>query len=418
MDEKYFEELIESITRKKPSTSGLYKSCYLTHKYAILKQEKDSLPSLRKSQRQIAVANLKKLGFNTPSIVYRTTKKDYDFEIQERAEGKPLFYNKFYDKDLSNFQIHKLNKERFLEILSIPDEQFVQYVESMYIGHQFDLLGDMHNHNVIYSKEKGFQFIDLPDKLPCYRTLDGYLEKINDRSSFDCESFVSELFHPFNGGVPYFIQNDQPYRNLVGHRLLSAIKQSSLNFDEETMRKLKNCIHSNDPTYSDALSDESMKFTLLLCGIIKPNNEEKQFIKTINHQIAKSGKYASNYFHPSLTEFIESKAAYPHEAIHKKYLEKCVKSISIDGKPALEYFEDIDSSSIIEYSSTLLPDDKIKSITMDEFRKRNAKNKEDENASEYCDDEYSDNSDYSESTSNQTITSLNSEYTNDEDYTN
>lgn len=125
--------------------------------------------------------NLLKKGVKIPKIYRFFIKDDEFYEVQEKAKGEVLFVSSFLAKvkkiinnscsfEEAEDKINKYfnlivqnNQKRFDELLNAPSEHFQILIKSLHnIVKEYGYnVFDPHSENFLYSKENGFQIIDL-----------------------------------------------------------------------------------------------------------------------------------------------------------------------------------------------------------------------------------------------------------------
>jgi len=348
MEDKDFENLIKHIKKDKikPSAKGVYKDCFIlpsSPDYVILKADKDDSP-MNPCNYQKNVAKLKSWGLKTPSVVFHTTSRYNYFEVQERVYGNVLFKLPFYEermnpllcKESLELQIKKDNDKRLIEILQAPTEHFAEFFDSMYIAHILDIDDDLHANNIMYDKDKGFSLIDLPTELDSLNDIDSFKDFANN-FYFDANALKQKILQPFKCGISSDCK--MPFYNLIGHKIMEGIKQSKFEFNKYTMQDFERVFlaikdkPSNEQAY--ACNDAGMKLTLIKCGLITPSKDEFAYLDFINtRNIKHIEKSIRHLYWPNDNKF------------DAKQLEKCVNATTIDDKPALEYYNEVDCSSL------------------------------------------------------------------------
>lgn len=347
---EFYKNLIEQTKSKEsPDAFGCFKDCYFIDNYAVLKSLTSNCP-VKPNERQLVIARLKKLGLKTPSIVYYTTIRDNYIEVQDRAQGNVLYKNTVYmpPNTMTEDEIREYNKDRTIQLLSVPVEHFKDYAKSIFIGTQYCVLNDNHSNNVLYDEENGFSFIDLPDNLPNIN-LKELKERINLPLKRNGEYFAKRLFSPFN---QCNVRDGRVYRNtiinnLFNHKILDGLNLAIKEFSPSIQKNVFNentrtCIEETllSSIYSLKVEDDlNTKFHLIHFGIIKPNQQEKEFLKTIDEPY-------SPEIPDELLEFYYSRSQDSEESID--FLKKCVDVSTINNLSACEYFTNLDASNIID----------------------------------------------------------------------
>ena len=142
MEDNYCRNLINYVLTGEidSNNSGTYKKCYIVpnHPDHVVLKYSDLFRPLSPSNRQKAIAQLKTLGFKTPSSCFYLTEHPYTYEVQERAPGKPLMFNYHLESksnpNITEEDIKRENKKNFIEIMSASDKQFGEFFKSFYIG--------------------------------------------------------------------------------------------------------------------------------------------------------------------------------------------------------------------------------------------------------------------------------------------
>lgn len=208
-----FEQMIESVEKSKQKSSGAgqNKACYPFPDHVVLKDHKETNTSVKKyilsdlQHQRETIDKLRTLhNINVPRLVYYTTKANTLFQIQERAQGKPLgfmsaqnyiSYLKTYDNDklidiierseegkfntkLETYvdkngntlgkstplrdAIVEYNNNTLKTLLACDDSMLTKYLEdykTLYVTYGFRI--DNHCENFYFDKNKGITFIDL-----------------------------------------------------------------------------------------------------------------------------------------------------------------------------------------------------------------------------------------------------------------
>lgn len=337
----------------KPSAIGHYKECYdisddikkdcdISEDYVVLVENTKYKP-VSPNGNQLILCKLKALGLKTPTVVYHAARQDHYFEVQEKAKGNVLFQIASYERlvrkeeriDLLEHAVRQHNKERLIELLSAPDEQYADYFKSVYIAHLFDLANDLHSNNVMYDKVDGFSIIDLPTDFLHLEYIEDLKEKLNNSNCNPVE-LKDVLFKPFKTALT---MNASPlFYNLVGHKILAGAKHCDLNLNTYYLEDLEKLLTGKNDKYSDspACDDKTMKLTLCNIGLLEPTREEQANIDALigqDRRIALKKGYKHLYLNEDRNERYD-----------KKYLARCIESTTIDGMPAIDYFENTDGS--------------------------------------------------------------------------
>lgn len=348
MKDKDFETLIKHIKKDKikPSAKGVYKDCYIfpnAPDYVVLKAERDDSP-MNPCNYQKAISRLKNWGLKTPSIVYHTKNKSNYFEIQEKVAGNVLFKLPFYEERMNPLlckeslkeKIIKENDERLVEVLQAPTEQFAEFFDSMFLAHILNIDDDLHANNIMYDKNNGFSLIDLPTELDSILSIDSLDNFLENYWCFE-NDLKQKILQPFKWGISSDCK--MPFYNLIGHKIMEGIKHSKFNFNKYQMENFERCFlaindkHGNEQAY--ACNDAGMKLTLINCGLITPTKDEFAYLDFINtRNIKHIEKSIRHLYWPNDNKF------------DAKQLEKCVNATTIDDKPALEYYNEVDCSSL------------------------------------------------------------------------
>lgn len=348
MKDKDFETLIKHIKKDKikPSAKGVYKDCYMfpnAPDYVVLKAERDDSP-MNPCNYQKAISRLKNWGLKTPSVVYHTKNKSNYFEIQEKVAGNVLFKLPFYEekmnpqfcKETLSQMINKYNDERLIEILQAPTEQFAEFFDSMFLAHILNIDDDLHANNIMYDKNNGFSLIDLPTELDSILSIDSLDNFLENYWCFE-NDLKQKILQPFKWGISSNCK--MPFYNLIGHKIMEGITQSKFSFNKYQMENFERCFLAiNDkPGHEQAYAcnDAAMKLTLIDCGIITPTKEESNYLEFVkSHKIKYIEKSIRHLYWPDDNKFDADQ------------LEKCVNATTIDDKPALEYYNEVDCSSL------------------------------------------------------------------------
>lgn len=342
--DNYFSELISKVQsgKLKPSAIGNYKECFSFPDHVVLKQN-TKLKPVSPNGNQIILSKLKALGLKTPTVVYHAARQDDYFEVQDRAKGDVLFQIASYERlvrkeeriDLLEQSVRLHNKERLLELLSAPDEQYAEYFKSVYIANLFELANDLHANNVMYDKESGFSIIDLPTNFLHLEYIEDLGEKLNN-STCNPQDLTYVLFKPFKTALT---MNASPlFYNLVGHKILAGAKMCDLNLNQYYIEDLEKLLTGKNDKYSDspACDDETVKLTLCNIDQLEATREEQANIdalKSQDHRIRMRNGFKHLYFHDDRNLRID-----------KNYLIKCVDAVDINGMNGMDYFDSVDGS--------------------------------------------------------------------------
>lgn len=326
---EFYENLIKKTYNKTNDSFGAHKSCFINNNLAVLKTP-NRWVNFKPSEQQIMTSRLKSLGFKTPSIHYFSKKRDYYYEIQEKAKGHPIFYTiySYAKQEKSPGEIERINRNKFLEYLSMPTSEYVDFVESFTKAYKLGLMYDCHCENVFYDEKEGFTFIDLP-QIP-FQSLESLKENFKDFNDIkDFENYVDCLTLIFDDDWCKGIISE-PYRTLINHKFLEAIEQSSLNFNEQNLKQIKDFLLDKSPC---VCCDYDLKLTLIKIGILKGHQEEADYIDECD----------KNDSWPSYQESYKCK--WSNECllngIDIPFLEQCLEHSTIQGIPAIDYISNI-----------------------------------------------------------------------------
>lgn len=326
---EFYENLIKKTYNKTNDSFGAHKSCFINNNLAVLKTP-NRWVNFKPSEQQIMTSRLKSLGFKTPSIHYFSKKRDYYYEIQEKAKGHPIFYTiySYANQEKSPGEIERINRNKFLEYLSMPTSEYVDFVESFTKAYKLGLMYDCHCENVFYDEKEGFTFIDLP-QIP-FQSLKSLKENFKDFNDIeDFENYVDCLTLIFDDDWCKGIISE-PYRTLINHKFLEAIEQSSLNFNKQNLKQIKDFLLDKSPC---VCCDYDLKLTLIKIGILKDHQEEANYIDNCD----------KNDSWPSYQESYKCK--WSNECllngIDIPFLEQCLEHSTIQGIPAIDYISNI-----------------------------------------------------------------------------
>ena len=244
--------------------------------------------------------------------------------------------NPQFCKETLNQMLNNYNDERFIEILQAPSNQFAELFDSILIADVLDLTDDLHANDIMYDKKNGFSLIDLPTELDSILSIDSFSDFLKD--CWICENDLKQkILQPFKWGVSSNCK--MPFYNLLGHKIMEGIKQSRFNFNKHQMENFERCFlavndkHGYEQAY--ACNDAAMKLTLINCGLIVPTKDEVLYLNYINSKHIKHiEKSIHHLYWPNDYKF------------DVQQLEKCVNVTTIDDKPAIEYYNEVDCSSL------------------------------------------------------------------------
>lgn len=324
----YFENLIKQVKNgKKIDSAGSFKSCYYFGDKVVLKYSSKSQQPGGKfnlSQQQKSIACLKSLGFKTPQIVYfqkiSPLKKikqflvgDDVYQVQDRAKGFTIGSDftpggaRNLDKLAANNRVH------FAEILKATDEQFIEYMNNVFIAHQLSLTIDMHTRNVFYNNQDGFSFIDLPP-IPNYKNKETFKSKIY-RRKFNEKELVKSLLKPISFNAISHGSIEPIYNNMIRNKLVSLIDRTNIPFRNGQLEAIKDLLVPND----------SSNKTIT-------NAEQASILESINDN------------NPNTKKFVED-----------TFYNNCMKDLQFNGVPAAEYYsqfktQENSSDETLDYS--------------------------------------------------------------------
>lgn len=288
----YFDQLIDHIESKNipSSTTGTYKECWKSTKFAILKSTNPMAVQYPKKflARQKGTDKLRALGVQTPRLAFYSTKTNSDssafYEIQERAEGSTLsffglpHFEKFfksvcpenydssdpYLEDKLHIERAKYNTHMQKLVLTAPMEQKTDFMNQYKTMKSLRIGADCHEENILYSKNSGFWFIDIED-IADITDLDTFEIGRKLSNSYLDDRFLSLMFHNslvFGSDSGPYSKVAKLYNNLIVNQLLNPENHNNLNYDSQKLKEVKSEIipkNDLDEQYNTCLSDETVK---------------------------------------------------------------------------------------------------------------------------------------------------------------
>ena len=349
LDKSLFENLIKKVInyQKSSNAHGRYKTCYTFPKFVVLKSKYDKKNTLlNPCKQQKEIAKLKQLGFKTPQLVFYQQKDNDVYEVQERATGKELFLhykhvdkvgNLFFDtytEKTGDYYLRKHNQKRLIEVLSAPNKQFGEFVINFLKGKKLGLLNDFHGQNVYYHKTNGFSFIDIPE-IKQSRTLEEYQEFFSDLSDLEHFEWTGQnLMTAFNAS---WKDNsswcfEQCYFNLIAHKFIEGIKSVKMPMPDDKKDELCQLFFMKISEFAPISvgHDYNNKLLLMALGKIEPNEQDSKILDFVSNKPLNINRFNDYRDKDKLDEKINS-----------DLFLKCVDTLEIDGKPALDFYSQV-----------------------------------------------------------------------------